>query len=398
MLAMIMATGALGIDLMLPAFGELRSEFGLEPTSTAVAGIVTAYLVGMAVGQLVFGAIADRFGRKKALVSGLVLYGVAAAMAALSVSLGMLLAARLVWGFAASGPRVVAVTVVRDLFEGDRMAQAMSFVMAVFVMVPVVAPSLGSAVLAISNWHWVFGVCTVFALALLAWTTRLPETLDPANRRPMRIAPFLEATRQVLSNRTTMAATAAMTMLFGAFSSYLASSELIVGDVIGRPESFPLVFGGLAAVMGVAMVGNGTLVGRFGITRMTRWGLTAYTVWAVAMLLAATSIDGRPGVLVYMLGIGPVLALHALVFPNLNTAAMQPMGAIAGTASAVIGTISTAAGAVIGSVMDRFMGNSVIPLAVGFATAGLLALAIAVSGGVAAQRPEAAARRPTSPV
>ncbi len=376
MVAMVMATGALGIDLMLPAFGAIRQSFGLAEDSTATAQIVTAYFVGMAVGQLVFGVISDRYGRRRALHAGLWLYMAAATAAALSPSLPILLAARFVWGFAASGPRVVAVAVVRDLFEGDRMAQAMSFIMAVFVLVPVVAPTLGAAVLAVSNWHWVFGVCVIFAFSLLVWTRRLPETLDPANRRDLRFASFLEAGRLVLGNRSTMAYTVALTLLFGVFSSYLASSELIVGGIIGRPELFPLVFGGLAAVMGSAMVANGSVVRRFGTTRMATGGLLAYVAWGWSMALASIVWGGVPGVGLYMLGVAPLLALHALVFPNLNTAAMQPMGSIAGIASAVIGTISTALGALIGSLIDRAMAGTVTPLAIGFALAGSLALAI----------------------
>ncbi|MGF1666541.1 MAG: multidrug effflux MFS transporter [Acidimicrobiia bacterium] len=391
MVAMIMATGALGIDLMLPAFGAIRESFGLPEDSTATARIVTAYFVGMAVGQLVFGVISDRYGRRRALHIGLWLYVVAATAAAVSPTLNILLAARFVWGFAASGPRVVAVAVVRDLFEGDRMAQAMSFIMAVFVLVPVVAPTLGAAVLAVSNWHWVFGVCVIFALGLLLWTRRLPETLDPAHRRDLRFATFVEAGRIVLTNRSTMAYTVGLTLLFGVFSSYLASSELIVGGIIGRPDMFPLIFGGLAAVMGTAMVANGSVVRRFGTTRMATGGLWAYVGWAWAMAAASIVWGGVPGVAVYMLGVAPLLALHALVFPNLNTAAMQPMGAIAGIASAVIGTISTAVGAVIGAVIDRSMGDTITPLAIGFAVAGTLALAITLWGAPTSGRSEPAA-------
>jgi DHA1 family bicyclomycin/chloramphenicol resistance-like MFS transporter len=298
---------------------------------------------------------------------------------------------RFLWGFAASGPRVVAVAVVRDLFEGDRMAQAMSFVMAVFVLVPVIAPSLGAAVLAVSSWQWVFGVCAVFAAGVMLWTRRLPETLDPAHRRDLRLDRFVEAARTVVGNRATMMYTAALTMLFGSFSSYLGSSELIVTEILDRSEAFPLVFGALAAIMGAAMVANGAIVRRVGTRRMAISGMWAYVGWSAAMAVTSITMSGSPGLIGFIVAMGPILALHALVFPNLNTAAMQPMGSIAGTASAVIGTISTAVGALIGSFIDNAMSDSVTPLAVGFAVTGALALVAILSARSAPMRtPEVA--------
>lgn len=386
---MIMASGALGIDLMLPAFGDIRAHFGLAPESTAVAGIVTAYFIGMALGQLVFGAVSDRYGRKPALVIGLIGYVAAATAAALSPSFGFLLGARFVWGFCASGPRVVSVAVVRDLFEGDRMAQAMSFIMAVFVLVPVIAPSLGTAVLAVADWHWVFGVASVFGAGVLVWSRRLPETLDPANRRPASPRRFLEATRMVTSHRSTMLYTLGATLLFGSFSSYLASSELIISEIIGRPNAFPFVFGGLAAVMGTAMTVNGAMVRRLGAARITTAAIALYTGWAMLVVVLTTTVVPVPALWGFVLGVGPLLAAHALSFPNLNTLAMQPMGHIAGTASAVIGTISTAIGAILGSFIDRALDETVTPLALGFAVYGVAALA-AILAARRAERPQPA--------
>ncbi|MDH4117415.1 MAG: multidrug effflux MFS transporter [Acidimicrobiia bacterium] len=378
--AMIMASGALGIDLMLPAFGSIRSAFNLSPDSTAPAAIVTMYLVGLALGQLWFGSYSDRHGRKAALRVGMIGYAVCAAGAAFAPSLGPLLAIRLAWGFMASGPRVVAVAIVRDRFEGDRMAQAMSFVMAVFVLVPVVAPSLGAVVLAVGGWRWVFGSAAIFALVVLAWSHRLPETLHPDHRRVFSLRAIADAAREVVRDRDAMRATAAMTLMFGAFSSYLAGSELIVSGSYRRPELFPYVFGGLAIFMGAANVTNGSMVRRIGSRRVSRVGLGIASTWAILMVALLFSF-GQPPLLGFVLGIAPLLAVHAMVFPTLNAVAMEPMGHIAGTASAVIGTISTALGAVLGSFIDRSFAGSVTPMALGFAGYGLLAFGLVLGIG-----------------
>ncbi len=396
MLAMIMATGALGIDLMLPAFGDIRLHFGLPEGSNAVAGIVTAYFIGLALGQLIFGALSDRFGRKPALTIGLIGYVLAAAAASLSPTFGFLLAARLLWGVAASGPRVVAVAMVRDLYEGDRMAQAMSFIMAIFILVPVVAPSLGTAVLTFASWQWVFGVAAIFAVAVLVWSIRLPETLDPVNRRPLSPTQLLQAARLVVGQRQAMLYTLAVTFLFGSFSSYLASSELIISDILGSPGAFPFVFGGLAAIMGAATALNGTVVRRLGTRRITRATLFAYTSWSLLTLVLTITIWPRPPLWAFVVAIAPLLAAHALTVPNLNTLAMEPMASVAGTASAVIGTTFTALGAILGSLLDRAISDTVIPLAAGFAGYGVLAMALSLVADRSAPRlaPPSAATQP----
>lgn len=378
-MAAIMAATALGIDLMLPAFGAIREEFGLPPDSTAVAGTVTAYFLGLALAQIVHGPLSDRFGRKAVLNAGLALYLVAALGAASAPSLSVLYAARFVWGVGAAGPRVVVVAMIRDRFAGDAMAKALSFIMAVFVVVPVLAPSVGALILAVGSWRWVFAFGGIYATGVALWARRLPETLPPERRMPLALGRIRRAARIVFTNRLTVGYTLALTALFGAFSSYLASSELVVGEILGRRPAFPYVFGGLAAVMGLAMLVNGTIVTRVGVRRLvhtTMLGL-AFSAWVAAAVIANHA--GRPPFWVYLVSMAAILGLHALVFPNLNTIAMYPMGEVAGTASAVIGTISMGLGAMIGSVIDHTLSSTVTPLIVGFAGCGTLAALVVLA-------------------
>lgn len=373
LLASIMALGALGIDLMLPVFDEIRLYFGLVENDTSVAQIVTVYFLGMASGQIFYGPFTDRFGRKPVLYVGLAIYALGALGAALAPNLPLVLASRFVWGVGAAGGRVVAVAVIRDVYQGVEMARAMSFIMAVFITVPILAPSLGAAIAALGPWQIVFWFSAVYGIAVAAWSLRLNETLTEADRRPLRIQPVVAAIRQVVTTPQSIGYALAMTFLFGAFSSYLASSELIVGEIYDRQALFPFVFGGAAAVMGSAMLANARLVGRLGVNRTVHVAITGYTTLAGVLLVVTLSTGGKPPFWLAITGITIVLVMHATMIPNVNTIALQPLGHIAGMASAAIGTISLAGGAILGSILDRSLGATITPLVVGFVTYGLIA-------------------------
>jgi MFS transporter, DHA1 family, multidrug resistance protein len=370
LIALSIALAALGIDIMLPAFPAIREEFGLPPNSPVVGGLVTAYFLGLAIGQLVHGPLSDRFGRRPTLYTGFALYGVGAVLAILAPSLPLLLAARFVWGLGAAGPRVVTVAVIRDTYEGDRMSRAMSFVMAVFLIVPVLAPTIGAAVVAMAGWRWIFGVCVLAAALMALWALRLPETLAPEHRLELRFGRVLTAARFVVSERRTVGYTVALTALFGAFLSYIATSELLIGDVYGRPAAFPAIFGGLALVMGVASLANTRLLRRVPTGRLAHGVLIAYLGAAGLLVLLAVVGGGRPPLPVFLVGVATMLASHALLIPNLTSLAMAPMGAVAGTASSLVGTSQIAGGALLGAAFDRLYDGTILPLALGFLSLG----------------------------
>ncbi len=378
LLAMSMALGALGIDVLLPAFPALRETLGLPPNSTVVAGVVTTYLLGLAVGQLIYGPLADRYGRRPVMLVGFAVYFLGAVWSALSGSLAMLLVARFVWGFGGAGPRVLSVAVIRDSYEGERMARVMSFVMAVFIMVPVVAPTLGAALLDIGGWRGLFVACALIGVALAVWAgIRLPETLRPEMRLELSPAALKRTFRTVVTNRVTVGYTLSLTMMLGAFISWIASSEIIIAEVFGLRDWFPIVFGGLAAVLGVGMLANGVAVGRFGIRRVVRAVFAGYIAATVALGVLAAATGGHPPFWAFATVLAATLWCHALLIPNLNTLAMAPMGAVAGTASSVIGAVSTAGASIIGAVIDNLFDESVLPLSIAFVVCGLAALALA---------------------
>jgi MFS transporter, DHA1 family, multidrug resistance protein len=383
LLALSVALAALGIDIMLPAFGAIRSELGLPADSTAVGGLVTAYFVGLAVGQLGHGPLSDRFGRRRVLYAGYAMYGAGAVLAALAPSLSLLLLARVVWGLGAAGPRVVTVAVIRDVYAGERMSRAMSFVMAVFLLVPILAPTVGALVVAVASWRWVFGVCVIAAAGMALWAIRLPETLPADRRLELRAGRLLEATRFVLADRRTVGYSIGLTALFGAFLSYIATSELVIGDVYGRPTVFPAVFGGLALVMGAAVLLNARVVGRIGTRRLAHRVLRGYLVVAAGLVVTTLAAGGPPPFPVFLVGMAMLLGAHALLIPNLTSLAMAPMGTVAGTASSLVGAAQIAGGAALGAALDRLYDGTTLPLSAGFlglGTVALLAVLVAERG------------------
>ena len=257
-IALCMAMAALSIDLMLPAFPEMRAAFGLDEDSTEISLVITGFFIGLGFGQLVYGPVSDRFGRKRVLYVGIAVYIVGAVASTQADSLGAFVACRIVWGFGAACPRSLALAILRDTFEGDRMARVMSNVMATFILVPVVAPSIGSGLLALGGWHLTLWFPVGFAVLLTVWIAlRLPETLPTEKRRSVAPSALLDAAGAVVRNRQTMAFCAASTFLFGIMTSYVGSTQVIVEEVFGEEDLFPIIFGALA--IGLAL---GSLPGR----------------------------------------------------------------------------------------------------------------------------------------
>jgi DHA1 family bicyclomycin/chloramphenicol resistance-like MFS transporter len=377
LMSMLMALTALAIDMMLPAFGEMRSDFGLPADSNAVALIVTVLFLGIGLGQLVWGPLADALGRKRILWAGLAVYIVGALGGALAPSLEILLAWRFVMGLGAAGVRVVAHGTVRDRYRGDAMAKALSYIMAIFILVPMIAPSLGSIVLLLGTWRWVFAFFVVAGALMAAWALRLPESLPPERRIPLDLRRLVEAGRSVISNRFTIGFTLAATAMFGFFASYLATTQLIVEDVFGLAEWFPLIFGGASITYGLATLLNPRFIDRFGLRRMLRSSLVGLVLTSIVFASLVLATDGRPPFPLYLASIMSILVMHALSMPNLTSAAMMPMGHVAGTAAAVIGAVSTLGGAAMGALIDARYDGSLVPMGLAAVAVSLVALTCA---------------------
>jgi DHA1 family bicyclomycin/chloramphenicol resistance-like MFS transporter len=379
------AMSALSIDLMLPAFADMRRAFGLAPDATSISWFVTAFFLGLALGQIVYGPLSDRYGRKPMLYTGLAIYVVAGAAASFMPSLGWLVAMRVVWGLGAAAPRSLALAMVRDVFEGDRMARTMSLVMATFMMVPVVAPSLGALLLFLFPWRAVFWAPVAGATVLALCLRLLPETLPPERRRPVHPAALLEALRVVTRTRDTVAYGLVATCLFAIMTAYIGSTELIVDEVYGHDALFPFLFGAMACMLALGSVLSARLVLRTGLHQLIRKAAAYLLAIACAIGAVALAFDGRPPLWLFCVGLGLLMPAVSILTANSNTAAMLPVPHVAGMAAACLGTIATAVGALLGSVVDASYDHSVRPFCL-FAAA-FAAVASASVFGLASRAP-----------
>jgi MFS transporter, DHA1 family, multidrug resistance protein len=372
---------ALAIDTTLPAFNKIRAHYDLAADSTRVSWIVNAFLLGMAVGALLFGTLSDRFGRKRLLIGGLALYVLAGSVAATAPSLVVLFAARFVWGFAASAPRAIIMAMVRDRFEGEAMARIVSLMMAAFMFVPILAPSVGKALMALGPWQLVFWVPTIGGALVLIWVmVRLPETLAVADRRSVGPAALLEAAKVIASSRATVGFTIALTFGFGVLSSFLSGLEIIIDKVFGQGRNFPFVFGGVSILMMVVTYANSHAVTRRGLAVMLRVCAGATLVAAAALAMFVVVSGRHPAFLVFCILLAFVMAAQQAVVPNANSAAMEPVGHIAGAAASVIAFTSTAGGALIGQLVSGAYNGTARPFAISvLVLAVLTAVSIAVT-------------------
>lgn len=359
----LMAMTALGIDLMLPAFPDIRAEFGMAADSTKVSWVITAYFLGMSIGPWLYGPLSDRIGRRRPLYAGLVLYFIGASMAALAPTWTLVVVARFVWGVGASGPRSLAVTMVRDRHEGDVMARLMSMIMAVFMLVPIIAPALGAGLIHVLPWRSVFWFPAFMALVMMVWARRLPETLHPENRRAFSVRSVASAGREMVTHRQAMGMTIAMTFLYSTMTSYIATVEVIIGDVYGYASWFPLFFAGVALLFAGNSLFNAMLVQRIGVLNLVR-RMSLVGVAAASALFGVSLLNGgKPNFWLFAITVAIALPLAQGLTPNCNTAAMTPLPHVAGTASAIIATCTTAGGAILGGIAAGAFDGTVRPFA-----------------------------------
>ena len=374
MLAGLMALNAFAIDAMIPALPAIGESLGVARENDRQL-VVLAYMFGFGSSQLLWGPLADRFGRKPVLAVGVALYALFGLACALAWSFPMLIAARFAMGASAAVTRVLVTAMVRDLFEGEVMAQTMSLIFMVFILIPVVAPTVGQAILMVGEWHLIFVVLSAYAAAMWGWSMiRLPETLHPQYRRPLNLGAIGSAIGDTLKDRLSLGYTLATTAIFGGLTAYIASIQQIVFDVFEAPQMIGLVFAGVAAPMAAASWANSRLVGRFGLRRVGHSGVIGFAVVAVLHLLVAATVGESLGLFILLQGLAMVG--FAFCSANLSTLAMTNMAPIAGTASSVQGVTGTIGGAVIGLIIGQRFDGTQLPFLIGLATCALIALAI----------------------
>lgn len=378
LMAMLMASIAFSLDALLPALPEIARELTPAQPNRAQL-VVAAFVMGMGAGTLVVGPFADAFGRKTALFGAAAVYVLGAALAWRAQSLDLLLAARFLQGLGAAGPRVTVMAIIRDRYQGREMAQMVSFVLVVFMLVPAVAPLIGAGLIALGGWRSLFPAFIAFTAVATLWLAlRQPETLAPENRRPLRFGPILAATREVLRHPVVATAILVQVFAFGVLFANISTIQMVFDQSFGRAASFPVWFVLMAAVSAATGILNAKLVVRVGMRALVVRALAVQAALSLAFLLALAGglLTGTAAFAAYVVWTAAIFGCGGLVFGNINAMALEPMGHIAGTAASLVTAISTIGAALIAAGIGLTFDGTPVPVAAGVLACTLVAMAL----------------------
>lgn len=372
MVAALSALNALAIDIMLPALPQIGADFALVNDNDRQL-VVVAYVALFGISQLVYGPLADAFGRRSVLIYALGIYIAGSILCVFAPNFELFLAARAMQGVGAAATRVIATAVVRDLTEGRRMAQVMSMAMTVFMIVPIIAPGIGQLILFVAPWRWIFGALLLYAIVVLAWALlRLPETLKPENRRGFNIPQIVSGYAEVLRERQTVGYMIATTFVTACLFGYITTSEQLFVDVYNLGPAFPIAFGSIAVAISVGTFFNSRLVIRHGMRRLSHTMIIGFTL--AALTLAGLAQLGLASFWVFTGMLALTFAMFGFLASNFNALAMEPVGRVAGSASALYGAVTATGGAIFGALIARAFDGSPVPFAIGLALSGVATL------------------------
>ncbi|TDK37590.1 Bcr/CflA family efflux MFS transporter [Rhizobium deserti] len=380
MMAALMALNALAIDIMLPGLQQIGASLGVENENHRQY-VVSAYLFGFGIAQLFYGPISDRFGRRRPLLIGLTIYILSAVAVVFVPSFAGLLILRFIQGVGSAATRVIAISVVRDVFGGRAMAEVMSLIMMVFMVVPVIAPGTGQVVMFFGNWHLIFVFIAVVAIVVTAWVSRrLPETLDPADARPFTASSIIGGFIIVLTNRVALCYTIASTFIFGALFGFINSAQQVYVGIYELGVWFSLAFAAVALFMSISAFLNSRWVGRLGMRRLSHTALLGFVavtfVWLAVQLLSATPMPFP----LFLAFFALAMFQFGLIASNFNSLAMEPLGHVAGTASSVLGFMGTVGGALIGAMIGQAYDGTATPMVAGFFAVSVIGLVFVLIG------------------
>ncbi|MDF2188098.1 MFS transporter [Paraflavitalea sp. CAU 1676] len=363
---------------MLPALAQVRHHFGLTPESTDASQIITFFFTGQ-VAQIIFGILSDRYGRLPILRLGFPLYIVGGIAATYAPSLTVMYVARFIAGMGASAVLMTTIAGVRDRFVGDQMARVMSLVFTIFLFVPILAPFLGMAILSVASWKVVFLTPPLFAVLIFAWSLRLEESLPRHQRTTLKGTVILQSIRQVLSNKTFLRYTITTTILFSTLSSFVSSSEHMVGEIYGRPQLFPWIFGGIGLLMACFTLMNARFSARFGARRSLKTLLLVYAAIATLLFAFTLATGDPPPMGIFFAAIALLMGINLAIEPNSSALALEPLGNLAGLAASVYGTIFFFIGGSLGSIISVRLTHGVWPLVLSYFIIGFLTIGLVFS-------------------
>ena len=371
MMAMVMALNALAIDAMLPALPAIGKGLGVTVANDRQF-VISVYIFGTAIGALIYGPLADRFGRKGVFVPALIAYTIFAVGCGLATSFPMLLALRFGHGLVSAALGVVVVAVIRDLFSGDAMAKRLSLIFLVFMIVPIIAPSIGAGVAALAGWRAIFLVLAGMGLVMLVWLRRLPETLDPADVRPLDFRTMVAGWATVTRHRRAAGYMLASGLMQGALFGYINSSEQIIAEVFDAQTLFPLVFACVAVGIAIANFSNAAIVERFGARRVSQTAVFAFMATGLAQIVAAMS--GAETLVMFTALMMVNVGLVGFIGSNFGSIAMEDFGHMAGIASSYQSFAKALVAAGLGAFIGQQYDGTTLPLAFAFMASAVVAL------------------------
>lgn len=373
LMALLMSLQAFGIDAMLPALGQMAQEMGA--TGNERQFVIGAYFLGSGIGAFFPGAFADRFGRRPVLFIGLAAYITLSLACSLVSDYTTLLVLRLVQGISCAGLSVVPAAIVRDKVGGDRMARLMSLIMMIFLLVPILAPAVGQAIMHVAGWRAIFAAMAIMGALVSIWVwIRLPETLQAENTQQIDAATILRNMGTALTNRGSIGYVVGSALVFGSLFGFLNSSQQLISETFAMGDYFAVIFGGAVVGMVAANFTNSRIVERFGARRVSHTALLCFIAISLTQYVSAGQAQQPLWQFIVLMSLS--MAMLGFIGANFSSIAMQPFFHIAGAASSAQTAVRMSTGAVLGALIGSLYDGTARPLAVSMLSCALLALAI----------------------
>ncbi|SHN08071.1 multidrug effflux MFS transporter [Polaribacter sp. KT 15] len=374
-MASLMSLVALAIDALLPAITDIGLSINVTDSQNNQL-LITMIFLGLGFGQLISGPLSDSFGRKPVIYVGFIVFAFASLVCIFSKNLEMMIFGRILQGIGLSAPRTISIAMVRDRFSGNYMAKVMSFVVVIFILVPVVAPAIGKIMLDSYGWKSIFYSQLVFGLFVMLWLwKRQPETLKVANRKKFKLSLFISGTKEFIKHKNAVIFTLFSGFITGSFMVYLSASQQIFEKQYHLKEEFPFIFAGLAISIGIATFLNGTLVVRLGMFKLVKIFTVLFTLIPI-IYISIFYGESNPSIYVLITFFAIQFFAIGFLFGNTRALAMEPIGHIAGIGAAINGFFSTIMAVPIATYIGGFLDKTALPLFIGFFICGLIALCL----------------------
>ena len=374
-MASLMSLVALAIDALLPAITDIGLSINVTDSQNNQL-LITMIFLGLGFGQLISGPLSDSFGRKPVIYVGFIVFAFASLVCIFSKNLEMMIFGRILQGIGLSAPRTISIAMVRDRFSGNYMAKVMSFVVVIFILVPVVAPAIGKIMLDSYGWKSIFYSQLVFGLFVMLWLwKRQPETLKVANRKKFKLSLFVSGTKEFIKHKNAVIFTLFSGFITGSFMVYLSASQQIFEKQYHLKEEFPFIFAGLAISIGIATFLNGTLVVRLGMFKLVKIFTVLFTLIPI-IYISIFYGESNPSIYVLITFFAIQFFAIGFLFGNTRALAMEPIGHIAGIGAAINGFFSTIMAVPIATYIGGFLDKTALPLFIGFFICGLIALCL----------------------